>query len=773
MKKLIRILLDLIFFAPAAWSQDLLHFEWDDGRPTRLVWQTEAGKTYNLRQSDTPAMWSQVLGFPMLATGTRMEYSFLPAHLGFFEVRLVADAGGGWQMAGLPALPVGDSCDFSAVSALNAGQVWVSGGIKPANDTCVLKSIDGGLTWVVSFRQGGIGFFGDLQMATPDTGYAAGGGLRRTGDGGATWTTDQGNLPDPPGTWHAVGPDGYVYGLAVVDESHVWTAGYDGAIAGVIYHRVPGRPQPDPANPNGNTPWWLEWAVNSRAMYGISAAGPTTAWAVGFAGFIWKTTDGQNWGPQVSNTGVALQDVDAVDPDTAWAVGDAGTILHTSDGGTSWVAQESGSTANLRRVAAANASRAWVVGTGGTILRTTDGGLTWTPQFSGTTANLNGVAAVNADTAWVVGDGNTLLRTTDGGAGSWLPPAIAGVTPAVVGAYSYPALTVTISGSGFRGGNLRVNFGNTASDSVTWLNASTIQAVAPGGISGTHSLTVINEDGQQAMRERAVTFLPPPVVTRYAPWHAPAAGGYEVTIDGYNLQSVKRATFHRPDGPETCPVTVVDATRVLVTVPASATRPAGNASLVIGTAENQWTSADDFLFDPAGGPSFSVTSLAPVVAPEFTLFTVMVEGTGFTSDTTLELCDRAVTITGRSPTQIVGQVSGTTPGLCRLVASNDAGDYLAVEPALLLTRSPVPTISQISVPTGPAAGGSTVTITGTSFEPTDTVTFDGYEATITAQTATSLTVLTPPHAPGTVSVFVMTVDLARSAAVLPAAYTFQ
>lgn len=778
MKTLLGILLPLLVSAPPLWALNAWHFEWDNGRPVKLVWQTDPGRTYNLRQSDALASWVQVPGFPAVATGTRMEHSFAPGQRGFFEIGVVADGGGGWQMTGLPALPGGETYDFSAVSALDAGQVWVSGSIKPVSDVCVLRSADGGLTWALPYRQGGVGFFGDLQMVTSEVGYAAGGGLRRTGDGGATWTTDQGNVPDPPGTWHAVGPDGYVYGLAVVDEGQVWTAGYDGAIAGVIYHRVPGRPQPDPANPNVNAPWWLEWAVTYRGMYGISAVNQTTAWAVGYAGFIWKTTDGGSWVQQVSNTGVALQDVDAVDADTAWAVGDAGTILHTGDGGATWVAQESGTTANLRRIAAPDASRAWAVGTGGTILRTTDGGLTWTPQFSGTTATLNGVAAVDADTAWVVGDGNTLLRTTDGGAGPWPAPVITGVSPAVVGAYSQPAMTVTISGSGFRGGNLRVSFGDTASEAVTWVNASTIQAVAPGNISGTHSLTVTNEDGQQATRDRAVSFLPWPVITRYAPWRAPAAGGYQITIDGYNLQSADRATFYLPDlpdGQESCPVTVVDSTRVMVTVPASATRAAGTASFAVGTLQDQYATAGDFLFEPAGGPLFAVTSMSPVAAPVSTVFTVTVEGTGFTSDTTLDLCDRAVVITSRSPTQLVGQAFGNTggAGLCRLVAAKDAGDYLVVDPAMLLTRAPVPSISQVSGTAGPAAGGTTVTITGTGFEPTDTVTFDGYEAAITARTATTLTVVTPPHAPGAVSVFVMTEDLARSAAVLPGAFTYQ
>lgn len=88
-----------------------------------------------------------------------------------------------------PAFPAGSYFDFSAVSALSAGQIWVSGTIKPSGDACVVKSGDGGLTWSLPYRAGGVGFFGDIQMAASQTGYAAGGGLRRTSDGArhGTW----------------------------------------------------------------------------------------------------------------------------------------------------------------------------------------------------------------------------------------------------------------------------------------------------------------------------------------------------------------------------------------------------------------------------------------------------------------------------------------------------------------------------------------------------------------------------------------------------------
>jgi len=641
----------------------------------------------------------------------------------------------------------------------------------------VVRSDDGGLTWSLVYRAGAVGTFGDLQMVTPEMGYVAGSGARRTFDGGSSWQLEQGNLPNPPGTPHNVGPSGYVYGMSVVDQDHVWTAGYDGAIAGVIYHRVPERPLPPPTDPNySNLPWWLEWAMTYRGMYGISAVNSTTAWAVGFAGFIWKTTDGQNWGQQTSNTGVPLQDVDAVDADVAWAVGDSGTILKTTDGGTTWIAQTSGTTENLRRVAAVNASVAWTVGAGGIILHTIDGGTNWVRQLTGTTAALHGLAAVDAKTAWVAGEGGTLLRTTDGGGGTWAAPAITSVSPGIVGAYSSPTMTVTITGSGFRGGHPGVSFGDTPSESVTWVNESTILATAPNNQPGTFDVTVTNEDGQQATLPRAVTLLPAPVVTRYSPLHAPATGGYQITVDGFNLQTVARAALHirvpeppNPE-PESLVVTVLDSTRVLVTVPESIARKSGRARLVLETAQNQSAYAEDFLLDPAEGPTFAVESITPASGARFT--TVTVTGVGFSTNATLALCDWNVTITSQSSTQLVGSVSSPYPGLGRLQVISDETNYLTVDPAFLLLNGAAPTLSQVNPNSGPSTGGSSVTVTVTGFQATDTVTFDGYPGDIISRTATSIVVTTPPHAPGPVAVILMTDGLERSAAVLPGAFTY-
>jgi len=745
------------------------HFEFSGGIPVKLVWQAQPGETSYLRESTNLLSWSQVAGFPKVAEGTVMEYAFTPGAQRFFEIGKAEARSGGWQQMAVPALAAGEWYEFAAVSALNPLQVWIAGSVRPMHDSCVLRSENGGGAWAQVYREANAGFFGDLQMVSAETGYVAGGCLRRTTDGGTTWPFDQGNLPDPPGTWHNVGPDGYVYGMAVVSADELWTAGYDGASAGVIYHRVPGRSQTNPVN--SNTPWWLEWAQERTGMYGVSAATPTIAWAVGYGGNIWRTTDGQSWGQQVSPTPSALQDVVAVDTNTVWAVGDGGTIVKTTNAGALWLPQVSGTTEGLRRIAAVNSNVAWAVGSAGVILHTSDGGASWQRQFSGTTAALLGVAAVDSQTAWVVGGENVILRTTDGGAGAWPTPAISGVSPNVVGASSWPLITLTVSGTGFRGGNLSAKIGNEPVADVVWLSESTVQVVAPWLPAGTYDLTLVNEDGQQATLPRGIIVMPEPLAARFSPWHGMAAGGYQITIDGYNLRTVTDAILHLSGAdPETLPFNVVDSTRVLVTLPASATRLVGQATLELRTAQQQSAVVSDFLLDASSEPAFAINSITPASGPSLTEVTV--SGIGFSTNATLEICDRNVILTSRSTTELVGKVFGNQWGIGRLVLMNNESEDISIDPAFLLIEGPVPTLTLVTPNSASSAGGATVTLVGTGFVTTDTVTFDGYPAEVTSRTSSSMVVKIPTHAPGVVSVFVMTDGLERGAAELPGGFTY-
>ena len=670
--------------------------------------------------------------------------------------------GGGWQIQNLPALPSGSTYQLTAISALNANEVWVAGYILPGGDTFVARSENGGASWAV-VHQSTMAIINRMKFL-PGVGFVGGtsGLFRSSTDGGATWTQEQNNVPPP---MHNVGPDGHVFGMAVADSTHVWTAGWDGGSAGVIYHRVPERPQPDPPNPNPNTPWWIEWTGNNHAMYGVAAVNTQIAWAVGWNGYIWKTVNGgTTWAQQTSNTTSPLLDIVALDQNTAWAVGEDGTILKTTNGGSTWVAQTSNTSEALMSIAAAGASTAWAVGTNGTILHTSDGGATWIAQFSGTYSHLHGVAAVDQNVAWIVGDDNLLLATTDGGTGAWVPPAITSATPTVLGYAPVDFVDITVTGTGFRGGNITASVGSNPSYQVTWISETTVILQAPLYVLGRFDLTITNEDGQSATLPNAVFYVAQPGVTGFSPYHGAAAGGYQITLNGYGFQEVVAAGLDitSPDPPyvwvESLPFTVVSPTQVVLTVPANVSRLAGEGYITLTTAQNQETYAGAFLLDPPGGPAFAINSVSPLSGGSGTAITIT--GVGFSPTATVQICGYTPPIVSQSATQIVVTLNTGYVGSCEVQVDNDPTTRVTLYKVFMAGGLPTPVVTHVTPQSGPAAGGTTVTITGTGFDQTGFVgvAFGGYQADVVSFTNTVLTVRTPPHPPGTVDVMVSVFD---------------
>ncbi|MCO6492253.1 MAG: T9SS type A sorting domain-containing protein [Phaeodactylibacter sp.] len=80
------------------------------------------------------------------------------------------------------------------------------------------------------------------------------------------------------------------------------------------------------------------------------------------------------WTPQVSGTDVLLMDVFFVSPSTGWAVGLSGRIFKTINGGADWGIQQSGTSEGLLSVFFTDTNTGWAVGAAGTILSTIDGG---------------------------------------------------------------------------------------------------------------------------------------------------------------------------------------------------------------------------------------------------------------------------------------------------------------------------------------------------------------------------------------------------------------
>ena len=104
---------------------------------------------------------------------------------------------------------------------------------------------------------------------------------------------------------------------------------------------------------------------------------------------------------------------------------------------------------------------------------------------------------------------------------------------------------------------------------------------------------------------------------------------------------------------------------------------------------------------------------------------------------------------------------------------NNGTDYASVDPAFQLTSGTAPAVSQVSPISGSTVGGTSVTLTGSGFQSTDTVTFDGYQAKVVSRAGTTnMVVLSPPHPAGAVSVFIMPEYLTRAVAIQSGGFTY-
>jgi IPT/TIG domain/Bacterial Ig-like domain (group 3)/Putative Ig domain len=114
-----------------------------------------------------------------------------------------------------------------------------------------------------------------------------------------------------------------------------------------------------------------------------------------------------------------------------------------------------------------------------------------------------------------------------------------------------------------------------------------------------------------------------------------------------------------------------------------------------------------------------------------------------------------------------GQISGnpTQAGAFGFLVQvkDSSGQVASNNLSLVIAALPAPTVGSISPNSGPAAGGTSVTITGSNFQAGATVFFGGVAAlSATISSATRIQVVTPAHAAGTVDVVVQNPDLQTS-----------
>ncbi|HEV8111215.1 MAG TPA: IPT/TIG domain-containing protein [Planctomycetota bacterium] len=314
---------------------------------------------------------------------------------------------------------------------------------------------------------------------------------------------------------------------------------------------------------------------------------------------------------------------------------------------------------------------------------------------------------------------------------------------------------------------------------LSWMGtAVTFQATVPAGAAPGHvDLTVTDPGGNSSTVPAAIEITPQdPQVNTVSPASGDAAGGTLVTITGVAFRAGARVVLGEniyPDGqPGGC--TVVDANTIqLVTAP---TAGGSYDAVVLDTSgvEGRRTSAFLFTSNPV------IDSVFPAGGSAAGGTTVILRGSGFVAGSAVAIDGVAQPqLTFDDPTRITFVTEpGVAGGPYVLSIANPGGGTSSS--SFTYTAASDPALLSVAPTRGAAAGGESVLVHGANFPANAAVAFGadvdtgagGVPASsVTWIDASTLEVVTPAHASGTVSVLV-TDPASGQAAVISSGFTY-
>ena len=306
--------------------------------------------------------------------------------------------------------------------------------------------------------------------------------------------------------------------------------------------------------------------------------------------------------------------------------------------------------------------------------------------------------------------------------------------------------TVTIFGTNLAGAT-RVSFGaNNAPTPFVSNDDTSVTVRVPAG-TGTVDVSVYtpNVGGgfQVALLPNAYTYVAAPTVTSVSPAAGPDAGGTAVTIHGTAFTTATSVSF---DDTVVGSFTVVDDTTITTTAPAGLGTVDVSVTIPVG---GEGTRADAFRYFPLP----TVVSLDDTQGPVAGGESITISGTNLTGATSVKFDDTVAIIGSGSDDTISVTVPAGVPGAVDVTVVTPGGDDSLVN-AYTYVALPVPT--SLAPSSGSTAGGTTLTISGTSLS-NATVSLGGTPVALTSNTATTITLTTPARSAGGVAVSVTTV----------------
>ena len=325
--------------------------------------------------------------------------------------------------------------------------------------------------------------------------------------------------------------------------------------------------------------------------------------------------------------------------------------------------------------------------------------------------------------------------------------------------------TVTIRGKHFsaHGHSLvrKVTFGKGAATRVKVHSATWITVRAPKG-SGAVNVRVATSAGTsvKVSADKYTYKVSAPRVTGLSPSAGSTSGGSAVTITGSGFTGATSVSFGTTAAAS---LSVSSDTTIQVTAPAGAgtvdvtvTTSAGTSATSAADRYNYYTPAAVSGLSPTSGPAAGGTK---VTITGSVLYAASAVKFGTASAVYTVISNSKIVATAPPGTGTV-DVRVTTPAGTSAVVTADKYTYVAA-----------PAVSGLSPTSGPAAGGTEVTITGSVFSGVSAVKFGTTDAASFSLSSASKIVATAPPGTGTVDVRVTT-PAGTSAVVTADRYTY-
>ena len=299
---------------------------------------------------------------------------------------------------------------------------------------------------------------------------------------------------------------------------------------------------------------------------------------------------------------------------------------------------------------------------------------------------------------------------------------------------------VTIVGTGFSPA-VRVYFGDVPATTVKPLGSSAIFAKTPPNVIGPVAVAVVNPDGSRLSKAAGFTYQGGIGVSNVTPGVGLTAGGTTVSITGNGF--MRGATVKIGEASASSVIYVNSTQIVAVTPPGTL----GSARVTVTNPSGESGMRDlAFNYGPSAGSTLPViTSVSPTSGPSQGGTQINLVGTGVSGGSTVSFAGVPGTVVNwngsssifvRTPSNVLGPVAVT-------IVNSDGGTSTLAN-AFTYESGNGMGVYTVSPATGPASGGTIVTLGGSGFNAGSWVTFDGVPATTTTVVDSNQIVATTP-----------------------------